>query len=248
MKISKQVFFLIFFCVFTTSIEAQLYIKNSSNKIIRVCLGWYKDNGGYYITRGWYDIEPGQKIDPHLNFTSSEDIFYFYAETKDKKRIWDGDYKFLISSEPFSIEYADKAETKEQNPKYYLVSFIKQEMDFGLFDSWTYTLDFPNDDNLGPNISGTYEYENEFSSGSAIIHDLGNNQFTFEIIIGTIKGCTGEISGTATIIVGGLGEYSDDNCQKLTFIFEEKELTIYENECSYLHGSSCGFSGDYIKK
>jgi hypothetical protein len=98
-------------------------------------------------------------------------------------------------------------------------------------------------------LSGQYDFEYNSageSYASVKIKYSGNKKFTFEILVGSKSGCTGEVSGTGTIDNNGLGKYSGNGCKLLTFKFNSTKLTIDETECA-LHGASCSFSGEYLK-
>lgn len=96
--------------------------------------------------------------------------------------------------------------------------------------------------------SGTYEYEDETSSGSVVIEMTADNTISFKIEIGNMEGCTGEISGNATIEESNFATYSDENCTDLSFEFMDNKLTIKEGDCFYYHGMACTFSEEYVKK
>lgn len=124
----------------TGNVKSGLYIKNSTNKPISVCIGWYQGDKACYITKGWYNIAAGETVNPSLSFTQDKETFYYHAKTQDNKTNWGGEYKLLVSPEKFEIYNADKADTKKENPKYYSTSFRKKEVSFGMFDPKTYTL------------------------------------------------------------------------------------------------------------
>lgn len=103
-----------------------------------------------------------------------------------------------------------------------------------------------NDDQV-KSISGKYEYKSGESYASVDIEYKGNKEFTFEMSTENGIRCTGEVSGTATIDESGIGNYSSDDCESLTFRFTSTKLTIDETECDDLHGLGCWFSGNYLK-
>lgn len=95
-------------------------------------------------------------------------------------------------------------------------------------------------------ITGEYEIETENSSKSVKVNFLGKKRFQFEMTVGTASACTGEVSGTGTMDVNGIGKYSGKGCKLLTFNFSENKLIVIEDDC-FLHGVSCSFSGTYLK-
>lgn len=95
--------------------------------------------------------------------------------------------------------------------------------------------------------TGTYEYEDETSSGSVVVEMVDNYTISFEIEIGSMEGCTGEISGNATIESMGFATFSDENCGNIWFRFMDDKLTLEEEDCSHYHGMACTFSEEYLK-
>ena len=98
-------------------------------------------------------------------------------------------------------------------------------------------------------ITGQYDFEYNaagVSFASIGIKYSGNNKFKFEITTGHESGCTGEVSGIATIDNNGVGRYSGEDCKLLTFNFSSSKLIIDESDCQ-LHGARCSFAGEYLK-
>ena len=139
MKNKKNIFgFLILIIFFINNLNAQLLVKNSTTETISICFGWYQDDAGYYITKGWYNVNPGQTISPGLNFTKNDETFYYYATSKTNH--WEGKYKLLTKSTAFNIANADQPSTKDANPEYVWKLFRPKTVHFPLLTSKTYTL------------------------------------------------------------------------------------------------------------
>ena len=99
------------------------------------------------------------------------------------------------------------------------------------------------------NITGTYQSplnDGGISMGTVKIMYLGNNRFYFEITTSHQAGCTGEASGTGIIDNNGIGRWSGDGCESLTFKFSNGTVNIDEKNCD-LHGMRCWFEGEYKK-
>jgi antitoxin component YwqK of YwqJK toxin-antitoxin module len=86
-----------------------------------------------------------------------------------------------------------------------------------------------------------------YNFGSVKIKYLGSKKFTFEIFTARQDKCQGDLSGTATLDHNGIGKYTDNHCELLTFKFTSKKLQINETDCLMHHGAWCYFSGIYLK-
>jgi uncharacterized membrane protein len=65
----------------------KLYFKNKCDQDIRVVIH-YSDLTEKWVSKGWYKIEPDQKV---LLARTRNTIFYFHAKTDDEKKKWSGE-------------------------------------------------------------------------------------------------------------------------------------------------------------
>lgn len=123
-------------CFITIKANSQLSIKNETSEPISITIGWYSegDNFNGYVTKGWWNIEPGFTIEPGLYFTSDNDHFYYYAKG------WSGNIQFLVSDGAFEIKNADMQYVKDKNPNYYWVNFKRKDVSFDFLEERKYTL------------------------------------------------------------------------------------------------------------
>jgi hypothetical protein len=98
-------------------------------------------------------------------------------------------------------------------------------------------------------ISGEYSLleGGDSYSGSLNINYKGSKKFKFQLVVGTSRGCTGDVEGTATFKSQNVATYSSSNCEGLTFTFSGNKVTVSENNCQYWHGTSCSFDGEFGK-
>lgn len=137
----KNLFFTVALFFLTNQLYSQLSIKNNSSEPISIAVGWYSEKEEFtgFITKGWYNIEPGHTIDPGLYFTSNDDYFYYYAFSKTGE--WKGDNKLLVhSTDAFNIENANLEYVKNQNSNYQWRSFKLKEVHFDWLEEKKYTL------------------------------------------------------------------------------------------------------------
>ncbi|WMI69313.1 hypothetical protein [Mangrovimonas sp. YM274] len=97
-------------------------------------------------------------------------------------------------------------------------------------------------------IQGTYQdkFNSDKYSGSVELKHITGNLFCFEISNGTETGCVGYLKGLIELSGAGLGTYTDDTCNNLTFKWDSKKIHITEDDCNW-HGMRCPFEGDYLK-
>ena len=76
------------------NLKAQLYVKNSTNSTISICLGWYDESNSCFTSKGWFNVEPGKTISPGLTFNKLNDEFYYHATSKTGK--WEGEYLLFV--------------------------------------------------------------------------------------------------------------------------------------------------------
>lgn len=199
---TTRTFFATLLCILTVGAKAQLYIKNSTSKPISIAVGWYNEGTNYngYVTKGWYNIEPGETIDPGMSFTSNDDYFFFYAKG------WEGDYKFLTNSESFTIKNADKQYVKDNNPSYKWAMFRKKEVHFGFLETKTYTLNLTESEthgwagNYSYEVSGPVAYTLTINSDNSCIYEGEGIQTFFKVACkGQLIGSTFEVYYVKTI-------------------------------------------------
>jgi hypothetical protein len=139
----KILFSTVVFIFLTNQLYSQLSIKNGSSEPITVAIGWYSESEEYtgFVTKGWYNIEPGHTIDPGLYFTSNDDYFYYYAFSKSWEWKGGGDYKLLIhSTDAFTIKNAHLDYVKNENSSYQWRNFKLKEVHFDWLEERKHTL------------------------------------------------------------------------------------------------------------
>jgi uncharacterized membrane protein len=255
--IMKNVF-LILSLTFAFLAKGQLYIKNSTNKKVNVCIGWYQESTNYtgYMTKGWYNIEPGEKIAPGLNFTSNKDFFYYYAKTDDNKSAWGGKYKLLASNKGFYIKNADMQYVKNANSEYYWLEFDKVNVTFSSFGKRTYTLELtmPHEQMEGFYNEGEYVYKSdEFSAKFDLLKNENTNQYLIKYMLATKNGCTAEFTGYGYLLNNKIVFYNSDNksCQLSFYYLSDSYMQLIDvtnSTCFDLHGANCNYyKGLYTK-
>jgi len=107
---------------------------------------------------------------------------------------------------------------------------------------------------LGKRYEGTYissyVYSGSECNSTLEIKYLNSGAISFKIFTGCAEGCSGDISGTADFSSQFEANYVDSGINsdcRLRFIFNNNKVKI-PDDCSYYHGMSCTFSGDYIKQ
>lgn len=178
-------------CLLAFFANAQLFIKNETSEPVSIAVGWYSEGGSYtgYVTKGWYNIEPGETIDPGLTFTATDDYYFYYAKG------WEGDTKLLVSDEAFNIKNADKQYVKDQNANYRWALFRRKDVHFEWLEKKTRTLRLTESSDNYPTSAGftlynKYEYTSENFSTSATLYSNGKNDYKLEYSGGTASGCT----------------------------------------------------------
>lgn len=137
----KILFSTVVFIFLANQLYSQLSIKNNSSEPISIAVGWYSEKEEFtgFITKGWYNIEPGHTIDPGLSFTSDDDYFYYYAFSESWE--WKGDYELLVhSTDAFNIKNAHLEYVKNQNSNYQWKNFRLKEVHFDWLQERKYTL------------------------------------------------------------------------------------------------------------
>jgi hypothetical protein len=246
----------------TEKLHSQLFIVNSTNETIYTCIAWYNESISGYTTRGWYNISPGDTISPGLYFTSENDEFYYYATSN--KNLWEGTYPLLTRKESFEIHYAEIQNTQDINKDYEWRNFTKKSISFHNTEKIFY-LNFITEENTPQSesvLSG--EYHDNFNQTITLEGEYFDESIKFTINGQTTQSCLGnEITGNAVIHrinIRTLGpdyngpeyfyEYSDETgCTiEITPHQNSNSITIYDNNCNYYRGASCGiWSGEYLK-
>ena len=101
------------------------------------------------------------------------------------------------------------------------------------------------------NIGGTYYSpfnDDENYNGETEIIVLENQKFKFDITVAKSTGCTGQIEGIGTLDKNGVGTFSNNDCENLTFNFYKSKVKITETNCDDMHGMNCYFEGEYIRR
>lgn len=212
---------------FVKTFEGQ--INNKHDIVLKITSNNGQITGNYFYKTVGTDIQVKGNLDNHGEFTLNE-----YDSKGNQTGLFRG-----------TIVNNNKIEGNWSKPNGdQAMSFVLIESNSQYESSKTQI-----NDEKYKSISGQYDFEYNsagVSYASVKIEYSGNKKFTFEISTAHESGCTGEVSGTATIDDSGIGKYSGDGCKLLTFKFTSKKLTIDETECD-LHGMRCGFSGEYLK-
>lgn len=141
MKTTKLI--LCFFMVLKiSSSKAQLYFRNNTNEPVYVSIAMYYTGGDYkyWGTKGWWTVEPGEKVNVSSGIGFNDNIYYYASSTVSDKK-YTGEYSFLVDPiDDFFIKNADKDYQKVQNPKYEWRKFRHVDMDQGLLQT-IYTID-----------------------------------------------------------------------------------------------------------
>ncbi len=243
----KNIVLILFLVLSIENLNAQLYLKNESSETISVCIGWYQESSSGYVTKGWWNIEPGQTISPGLSFTKLNDEFYYCA--KSATRTWGSEYNLLIRDDAFEIKDAQSEETLKNNPSYEWASFNKMNVSFGLLEERTFTLTFEKSEE---DIQKEYTRMNKTyynSDGDAlVISEFSAIGFNYKLIFNNSHdACLGmdDFVGFATN-TGEIFKGSSD-CS-VNFSFESKVIIVEpEYECV---GRDCAiiFDGKFSVK
>lgn len=115
--------------LFTKFSFGQLYVENMTREPIEVAFGmqYRSQNNNYWFTKGWYVLEPGQKIRLHETIGTNPNIYY-YAKSTISGLVYSGKDNLLVSKNAFTIKNADMEYQKTQNNEYYWLPFIHVEM------------------------------------------------------------------------------------------------------------------------
>lgn len=137
----KKILFLMLLVASMTS-KAQVYFKNNYDKPVYVAVAYYMSTSDYkgWVSSGWYKAEPGDKV--QLIGYLPNSYIYYYAETTDNTKTFDGETSFLVHpTDAFTIKNADMDYVKTNDPAYEWKSFRKYDPGNTAFKLYT-TIDF----------------------------------------------------------------------------------------------------------
>ena len=140
----KSILILIIFLISQKVVFSQIYFHNNNSEPVWVCIGYYSDTDEYkgWITKGWYEVVPGEKK-AILGFNPMGRYIYYYAETSYGKKKFTGNSVFLVHpGKTFKIINADKQYVQNETPAYRWRNF--REVDKGDIDilKLKYTIEF----------------------------------------------------------------------------------------------------------
>ena len=129
MKNNITTLLFLFFSVFSVNSYAQLYFKNSTKEPVKITYAKWNDSKheDHWYTRGWFSAEPGETIQLCSGIGFQEYVYY-YAETVDKTKNYDGDTRLLVErggKSGFHIKNADKSYKKKSSENYKWEKFRK---------------------------------------------------------------------------------------------------------------------------
>jgi len=124
--------------------KSQVFFNNSYDEPVWVALAYYRDTKEYkgWVTKGWFKIAPGEKKEI-LSFNPMGQYLYYYAQTKDAKKKFEGKTSLLVHpTDAFTIKNADKEYVQKEKPAYKWYKF--REVNKGAKDivKLKYTIDF----------------------------------------------------------------------------------------------------------
>jgi len=97
--------------------KANLNFVNRSTEEISVAIAYWES--GRFVSEGWWNIEPGEKIKAWTG-NASDKNFYYYAYSS--TGTWKGDYSFCTKSTAFTIYGDDKCSSRGYNSR----GFVKR--------------------------------------------------------------------------------------------------------------------------
>jgi uncharacterized membrane protein len=126
----KRIFTLLIFSLVLNVGNAQLKLKNSSNKPVFVAYAMQSNEKGSdaWWTYGWYACDPNETITISSAVGLSPNVYY-YAKSKDGKTVWngtnrDGSANLLVhNTEAFKIKNANMDYVAKEHPEYSWLSF-----------------------------------------------------------------------------------------------------------------------------
>jgi len=130
----KKIYVLLFVVVFAKTVNSQLLVKNETSETVSICFGWFNESNGFFSTKGWWNVWPGETVNTGLNFTSNDDTFYYFAEG------WEGDTRLLVKSDVFEIDRANLNITKDKESEFRWELFRKKNVKFSWLEEKKYTL------------------------------------------------------------------------------------------------------------
>ncbi len=240
---------LIFFLLLNLSGMCQLIVQNSTSQDISIAIGWHSNTATFegFITKGWYNLKPGDKLNLGLTFVTGENNFYYYAKMKDGRK-WEGNYKFLVKKTAFEIKNADKQFSKDQDTSCEWALFGKKTLNFGILETKTYTLNLVDNSEKETNAefqpAGTFSWSSE--NFQSTIKLTANKKNDYKIAMeGASQSCMlqFEADGFYNIETKEL-IFTSEGC-KLTFMYTDKSdlklISVSGDACENFHGMSCDF-------
>jgi uncharacterized membrane protein len=148
--------------------KAQLLVKNSTDEVISISVGWYSESKQYFVTKGWYNVNPGETINPGMTFTSNDDYFFYYAKG------YEGTYKMLVANGS-AFQINDANNQSEKLPSYDWVLFKKKEVHFDFLQEKKYTLNLTSGDSKKSNENFKIQANLIFDDGTLSDFNLIDN-------------------------------------------------------------------------
>lgn len=130
MKSLKSIFLVLTFVLVSFASKAQIYLKNNTDEPVYVafCMYYNGDNSKYFGSKGWYKVEPGDKVEVSSAIGWNDNIYYYaYSSVSDKK--YEGKTQLLVHpTDKFFIKNANKEYKKTENPAYVWKKFRHVDM------------------------------------------------------------------------------------------------------------------------
>lgn len=115
--------------------------QNNNYKKITMCIGYYHQGNRWsgWATKGWWNLEPGEKINIHIpsNDGSLNRYIYYYSYFDGGE--YSGNQSFIVSKKAFQIPNADKINADDFSDFYVLSKFKKNDLGDSLVNHYTFT-------------------------------------------------------------------------------------------------------------
>ena len=56
----KKIILFVILCLELKPVFTQLLVKNETSETVSICLGWFNESNGFFSTKGWYNVRPGE--------------------------------------------------------------------------------------------------------------------------------------------------------------------------------------------
>lgn len=109
--------------------SADLTACNDYHQGISVAIAYYNKSDGYFISTGWYNIEPGY-CKAVMTGNLDNRYYYMYATNYDWTWEWSGDYKFCADPD-HKFTFYNAQHNCDQTESF-------REIDTGNYRSYTY--------------------------------------------------------------------------------------------------------------